>query len=105
MMKRLYLALTILGAIAPSLFFFQFFSSEGIRVGSFLSALFANGAAGGFTADPLITSLVFWIAMFQRRGKREGPNPLPFIALNLLMGFPVRSPPICMRARLLWDPE
>jgi hypothetical protein len=76
MMKRLNLVLAVLGAIVPYIFFFQFFSSEGIRVSSFISALFANGAVSGFTADLLITSLIFWIAMFQQRGK-GGAKPRP----------------------------
>lgn len=31
-MKRLYLILAILGAIAPYIFFFKYFSSEGINI-------------------------------------------------------------------------
>lgn len=91
-MKRLYLILAILGAIAPYFFFFQFFTNEGLNLGNFVSALFANGAVGGFTADLLITSLVFWLAMFQQRGKGKGPNPILFIALNLLIGLSCALP-------------
>jgi hypothetical protein len=92
MMKRLYLALAVVGAITPFIFFFQFFSSEGIRVSSFISALFANGAVSGFTADLLIASIVFWIAMLQQRGKGKGSNPVPFVALNLLIGLSCALP-------------
>lgn len=91
-MKRLYLVLAVLGAIAPYFFFFQFFSSEGIDPNGFVSALFVNGAVSGFTADLLITSLVFWLAMFQQRGKGRGPNPIPFMALNLLIGLSCALP-------------
>lgn len=91
-MKRLYLVLAVLGAIAPYFFFFQFFSSEGINLTGFVSALFDNGAAAGFSADLLITSLVFWIAMYQQRGKGRGPNPIPFVALNLLVGLSCALP-------------
>lgn len=86
-MKRVYLTLAVVGAIAPYIFFFQFFSSEGIQLGSFVSAVFVNGATGGFAADLLVSSLVFWIAIFHLRGKGKGPNPLPFIALNLIIGL------------------
>lgn len=58
-MRNLYLALAILGAVIPYIFFIQFFSTEGVVLQGFVSALFANGAAGGFSADLLITSLVF----------------------------------------------
>lgn len=91
-MKRTYLVLAVLGAIAPYFFFFQFFSSEGVIISGFVSALFANGATSGFTADLLITSLVFWIAMFHQRSKGRGPNPIPFIALNLLIGLSCALP-------------
>ena len=78
-MKNLYLILTIAGAVVPYLFFFQFFAEMGVDLPAFVAALFANGAAGGFTADLLITSLVFWIYIFNRKG---GPVPWPFFLLN-----------------------
>ena len=71
------------------LFFFQFFGTAGLDLPAFVGALFANGAAGGFTADLLITSLVFWIYLFNRS---EGPAPWPFIALNLLIGLSCALP-------------
>ncbi|NIN67634.1 MAG: DUF2834 domain-containing protein, partial [Anaerolineae bacterium] len=58
----------------------------------FVSALFANGAAGGFAADLLITSFVFWLAMFYQRSKGKGPRPALFIALNLLIGLSCALP-------------
>ena len=45
-MKKLYLILTIVGAIAPYVFFFQFFSIEGISLNGFVSAIFVNNAVG-----------------------------------------------------------
>jgi hypothetical protein len=91
-MKTLYLILAVLGAVIPYAFFFQFFSSEGVQLTGFISALFVNGAAGGFSADLLITSFVFWLAMFYRRRKDGGPNPALFIALNLLIGLSCALP-------------
>lgn len=91
-MKRLYLVLAVLGAIAPYIFFFQFFTNEGLSLSGFVSALFVNGAVSGFTADLLVTSLVFWIAMYHQRSKGRGPNPVPFIALNLLIGLSCALP-------------
>lgn len=91
-MKRVYLALAVVGAIAPYIFFIQFFSSEGIQLGGFVSAVFVNGATRGFAADLLVSSLVFWIAMFHLRGKGKGPNPIPFILLNLLIGLSCALP-------------
>ena len=88
-MKNLYLVLAIVGAVVPYLFFFQFFGQAGIDLPAFLGALFANGAAGGFTADLLITSLVFWIYIFNRKG---GPAPWLFVALNLTIGLSCALP-------------
>jgi len=57
-MKNLYLVLTILGAVVPYLFFFQFIQTEGLDVAAFNSAMFVNGAAGGISAV-ILTSSVF----------------------------------------------
>ena len=88
-MKNVYLILAIIGAVVPYLFFIQFFAVAGIDLPLFVGALFANGAAGGFTADLLITSLVFWIYMFSRK---EGPTPWLFIVLNLTIGLSCALP-------------
>ena len=90
--KKLYLALAFAGAIIPYLFFIQHFADKGLSLGDFTAALFANPAAGGFTADLLISSLVFWIAMLHRRGAGKGPNPLGFIVLNLTIGLSCALP-------------
>ena len=86
-MKNLFLVLAIVGAIIPLAFFFQFFSAEGVNLSRFLSALFVNGAAGGFSADLLISSFVFWIYMFQKQKSEKGPKPALFIILNLFIGL------------------
>lgn len=91
-MKTLYLVLAVVGAVLPYLFFFQHFSSEGLNLGRFVAALFANPAAGGFTVDLLVTSLVFWIFMFQERDQKKGPPPLLFVGLNLLIGLSCALP-------------
>ena len=88
-MKNVYLILAIAGAVVPYVFFLQFFAVHGLALPSFVGGLFANGAAGGFTADLLITSLVFWIYMFRRLG---GPTPWPFIVVNLTIGLSCALP-------------
>jgi len=57
-MKGIYLLMAIIGSIVPYYFFFQFFGTEGLNLPLFVKALFPNGAAGGFSADLLITSVV-----------------------------------------------
>jgi hypothetical protein len=90
-MKRLYLILAILGAIVPYVFFFQFIQVNGLNIPTFVSALFVNGAAGGFSADLFFSSFVFWLFMFMQFQK-NGPNPLFFIVLNLTIGLSCALP-------------
>jgi len=91
-MKTLYLSLAIVGAVLPYVFFVQHFSSEGLGLGGFVAALFANPAAGGFAADLLLTSFIFWIFMFHQRSREKGPRPVLFIVLNLLIGLSCALP-------------
>ncbi len=91
-MKTAYLMLAIVGAIVPYIFFIQHFDTAGFGITSFVAALFANPAAGGFTADLLISSFVFWLAMFHQRHLGRGPKPTLFIILNLLIGLSCALP-------------
>ena len=91
-MKKIYLALAILGAIIPYLFFFQFIKTNGIDIPGFLAGLFVNGAAGGFSSDLLISSFVFWFYMFAERKSGKGPAPWLFIVLNLTIGLSCAFP-------------
>lgn len=59
--RRFYLAAAIAGTLIPWLFFGSFFASHGPNIPLFLQSLFANGAAGGFSADVLLSILVFWV--------------------------------------------
>ncbi len=90
--KNIYLVLAIIGAVVPYYFFIQQFITVGFGIGSFLSALFANPPASGFTSDLLITSLVFWIAMFHRHSLGKGPGPLLFIILTVTIGLSCALP-------------
>jgi len=91
-MKKLYLLLTVMGAIVPYFFFFQFIQAEGINISAFVSALFVNGAAGGFTADVLLSSFIFWLFMFKQVKESNGPKPYLFIILNLAIGLSCALP-------------
>ncbi len=86
-MKKLYLLLAVIGAIVPYIFFFQFIQTEGLNIPAFISALFVNGAAGGFSADLLLASFIFWLFMFQQAKESDGPKPYLFIILNLIIGL------------------
>ena len=89
-LKTIYLLLAIVGAIVPYLFFSQFMLAEGIDLIGFIAALFVNDAAGGFSADLLISSFVFWLWMFSRQA--SGPKPWLFVVLNLAIGLSCALP-------------
>ena len=91
-MKKIYLAAAILGAVIPFLFFFDFIQKNGVDLPAFISALFVNGASGGFSADLLISSFVFWAFMFQQQQRNGGPAPALFIVLNLCIGLSCALP-------------
>ncbi len=91
-MKKLYLLLAIIGAIVPYFFFFQFIQAEGVNIPAFISALFANGAAAGFSADLLLASFIFWLFMFRQVKESNGPKPYIFIVLNLTIGLSCALP-------------
>jgi len=88
-MRSVFLVLAVAGAVVPYVFFLSFAEHHGFDAAPFVSSLFANGAAGGFTADLLISSLVFWIWMFIRS---DGPRPWLFIVLNLTIGLSCALP-------------
>lgn len=56
-----YLAMAVVGTVVPWLFFGSFFALNGPDIPLFLQSLFVNGAAGGFSADVLITIFIFWV--------------------------------------------
>ncbi len=88
-MKTVYLIWAIIGTVVPVMFFLGVFHDEVVGLTGFIPAIFANGPAGGFTADLLITSFVFWTYMFTTKG---GPSPWPFVVMNLFVGLSLALP-------------
>lgn len=60
-MKRVYLALAIVGTIVPWAFFIVFFAEHGVDLALFVRSVFDNAAAAGFAADIIISIVVFLI--------------------------------------------
>lgn len=60
-MRSFYMAMAVLGTVIPWAFFGSFFAANGVDIPLFIGGLFVNGAAGGFSADVLISILVFWV--------------------------------------------
>lgn len=59
--KPFYLVMAVLGTVIPWAFFASFIAEEGFDIPLFIASLFVNGAAGGFSADVLISIFVFWV--------------------------------------------
>ncbi len=98
-MPHIYLVLAVVGAVVPYVFFIDYFVANGISLPGFAAGLFVNGAAGGFAADVLISSAVFWRYMFSMRRRSEldaslpeEPSPWPFVVLNLTIGLSCALP-------------
>ncbi len=89
--KTVYLVLAITGGIVPWIFFAGFFREHGVQ-GEFVPSLFVNGAAGGFTADLLITSVVFWIWAFAESRRTGVARPWLYVVINLLIGLSCALP-------------
>ena len=90
--RTVYLVLAIAGAVIPYVFFIEHFGDAGFGLVEFVRALFVTAPAAGFTADLLISSIVFWIAIWHRRSMGKGPNPALFIALNVTIGLSCALP-------------
>jgi hypothetical protein len=86
--KNVYLSLAIVGTVVPYVFFLEHFGSAGLAIGTFLAAAFANGAAGGATADLVISSLVFWVFL----ASRKTPQLWLYVLVNLLIGLSCALP-------------
>ncbi|MBC8717169.1 DUF2834 domain-containing protein [Ochrobactrum sp. Marseille-Q0166] len=69
--KNFYLAMSVVGTFIPWIFFGSFFSQHGLDIWLFLQSLFVNGAAAGFSADVLITILVFWVWSWRDAAKHN----------------------------------
>lgn len=61
MLKTFYLIGAIAGTLIPWGFFASFIAAEGLDIPLFISSLFVNGPAGGFSADVLISAIVFLV--------------------------------------------
>jgi len=71
MRKQFYLLMAVLGTLIPWAFFASFISAEGLDIPLFIESLFVNGAAGGFSADVLLSIVVFWVWSYYDAQERD----------------------------------
>ena len=90
-LRRFYLVMCVLGTVIPWIFFANFFAKNGLDIPLFVMGLFSNGAAGGFSADVVISIVVFWVWSridSQQHGVRNWWLTLPagaFVGLSLAL--------------------
>ena len=72
-MRMFYGGAAVIGTAVPWLFFGSFFAANGLDIPAFLAGLVANGAAGGFSVDVLLSICVFWVWSW-RDAKELGLN-------------------------------
>lgn len=81
-----------IGTIIPWLFFGSFFAMHGLNVWLFLQSLFANGAAGGFSADVLITIFIFWVWSWQDANRNNVARWWLVLPASFLVGLSLALP-------------
>ena len=91
-MKKLYLALFVLGCVLPLSQFLPWVAAHGIDPRLFLADLFANRVSGFFAWDVIVSAVVViaWTWDQSRRGRLRRPV-LPVLA-TLLVGVSAGLP-------------
>ena len=85
-LKALYLGLFIVGTVLPFWQFTPWLLEHGIDVPLFFDHMFANGVAGAFGIDVLVSSVVLWVMVLtQGRRERVGHLWAPLVA-NIIGG-------------------
>jgi hypothetical protein len=90
--SNIYLALAVIGLIAPYLFFFEFFSANGLNIGLLVQQALINPVAIAFTVDLVISIIVFWIYMFSEANKLQMNNAGVYLLATLLVGLSFALP-------------
>lgn len=90
--RYFYLALAAVGTVVPWLLFASFFASNGPDIPLFVRSLFANGAAGGFSADVLISILVFWVWSWRDGQKNQVGNWWLVLPSSFFVGLSLALP-------------
>lgn len=91
-MRIFYLSAAVAGTVIPWLFFADFFSRFGLDLPLFLQSLFHNGAAGGFSADVLISLLIFWVWSYRDARNLALPHWWLVLPSSCLVGLSLSLP-------------
>lgn len=91
-MRPFYAISAVIGTIVPWAFFGSYLTEVGPDPLAFLAALFANGAAGGFSADVLISLIVFWVWSWRDAQALDLANWWLVIPSGCLVGLSLALP-------------
>ncbi|MFN8383723.1 MAG: DUF2834 domain-containing protein [Anaerolineales bacterium] len=91
-LKIFYIISAILGTVIPWVFFAQFFIKEGFNLSVIIQNLFANGAAGGFSADVLISIVIFLVWSFADAKKHTIQNWWLVLPASFTVGLSLALP-------------
>lgn len=91
-LKAFYIGAAVLGTIIPWIFFAQFFAKNGFNLPLIVQSLFVNGAAGGFSADVLISMVVFLVWSFVDAKKHSIRNWWLVLPASFTVGLSLALP-------------
>ena len=85
-LKHVYLLLFVIGTVLPFWHFMPWMIEHGLNIPLFVEHMFANGVAGAFGIDVLVSSVVLWVLVLTD-GRRAGVRHLwaPLVA-NIVAG-------------------
>lgn len=90
--KAIYLTMAIIGTLVPWYFFGTFFIKEGINLSLFLTNVFANRPAAGFSSDVLISILVFLFWSFNDARSKQIKHWWVIFAASCTVGLSLSLP-------------
>ncbi|SFA87689.1 MULTISPECIES: DUF2834 domain-containing protein [unclassified Bacillus (in: firmicutes)] len=91
-MKRVYILLTVIGAILPYYFFINFIMVNGLNLKLLGDYLFANTISSFFATDFFISCIVFWLFMYNEVKKYKIKEWWICLILNLTIGLSCALP-------------
>jgi hypothetical protein len=91
-LKRLYLALCVVGTLLPYSQFIAFLREHGLDLSRFFQQLFSTPVSGFFGMDVFVSSLVLWVFVYTE-GRRAGvPHLWAPVVANLAVGVSLGLP-------------
>ncbi len=90
--RNIYMVLMVLGLVVPYLFFFQFFTANGLNIGLLVQQALVNPVSIAFTVDLVISTVVFWIYVFSEANKLQMRNTWAYVLASLAIGLSFALP-------------